>query len=81
MHRGQWMAAVYGALRNAGVMFLPGINLMAFTRFKGESMRTFYLFIYSRDSVFFTGAGKNSGNDFTHNTLCLDFVMRFYAFV
>lgn len=75
------MAAVYGAVRNGGMMFLPGINLMAFTCFKGESMRTFYLFIYSQDYIFFRGAGKNSGNDFTRNTLCLDFVMRFYGLV
>lgn len=68
MHRGQWM-------------FLPVINLMAFTRFKGESMRAFYLFIHSQDYIFFTGAGKKSGNDFTHNTLCLGFVMRFYSLV
>lgn len=74
------MAAVYGAVRNVGGMFLPGINLMAFTCFKGESMSTFYLFIYSQDYMFFTRAGENSGKDFTHNTLCLDFVMMVLQF-
>lgn len=81
VHRGQWIAAVYEALRNVGMMFLPGMNLMAFTCFRAVSMRTFYLFIYSQDYMFFVGARKNSGNDFTHNTLCLDFVIRFYCLV